>query len=119
MAASLLGTGGVATVPSAATAASPACLYSASGASATADGGAVNVYSVVNLDATNWLWIRVVGIHKAATGIPILPGERLPVQMGFDGNNLVTEILAWSTLPNVTTTANANLLCCGGFQGQR
>lgn len=118
MPSSILGTGGYGTIPSTATAAAPATLYDAIGITATADGGACNVFSVVNHDPINWLWVRVPGIHANSQGVPVMPGERLPIQRGSNGNNL-NMVQGWATLPNSTTTASATLVVSGGIQGEK
>ena len=121
MSASLLGTGGYASILISATMAPPAVLYDATGITATADGGKCEAYSIANLDATNWLWVRVIlsnanAMHLAGQAFAILPGERIPFPGGRDQNE-IDQVLAWGTVPGGGPTGTAvAITCVGGVQ---
>ena len=113
MAASLLGSGGVASVPIGAVAATPAVLYDSDGThGATKDGGACEAYKITNTDSTNWLWIRIPQMHIGTQGTPVMPGET--VSFIFQ-SNFIAAIFAWGTTPGVAGTAVA-VVAAGGFQ---
>ena len=112
MAASLLGSGGVVSVPVGATAAAPAVLYDRDGShGATADGGACEAVQITNTDLTYWLWIRIPKMHLGNQGIPIMPGE---TAYFIFQSNFIPAVLAWGTTPGVGGTAVA-VVAAGGF----
>ncbi len=125
MATSLLQTGGVASVTNTYTVSAPAVLYlqgtghlSAADqvlvSGVTADVSASNAWKLTNPDATNWLWVRVIPLHKTGQGIPILPGETVTVVGGINSNE-INALLAWGTTPGVGGSA-VTIVVAGGIQ---
>jgi hypothetical protein len=110
---SILGAGGYGTVPHTATPSAPAVIMDES-----IDGGC-NTFSLVNLHATAWLWVRISKMHPdGVAAFCILPGERLPLVDGFNSNGII-KITAWTTLPNVNwdgTQAASDINVVGGRQ---
>ncbi len=116
MSTSLLGTGGVASVPIGATPSSPAVLYDALGTLvSTPDGGRCNAYKITNTDGSNWLWIRLgPSIHAVQQGTPVMPNETITFVCGYAQNGVRT-IQAWGTTPGVGGSAVA-VVVAGGIQ---
>ena len=112
--ASLLGSGGVNTIPNTVSASAPSVLYDSTGANAgiTADGGACEAYIVENLDTTNWIFVRIPQMHIGNQGVPIGPGKSVTFVYQ---SNFIKQVLAWATGPTVGGAANTAVVG-GGFQ---
>jgi hypothetical protein len=108
MSASLIGTGGYVALANTYTAASPAVLYDGdgTGGDTVKDDVIADVFSVTNHDDTNWVWVRVSGLHTGNGGCPIPPGEQRVFKVGNTFNNL-RWVKAWATVPNAAYNGTA------------
>jgi len=106
--ASLLGAGNYGTIGG--TLAAPITIYDSS-----VDGGACEVYAIANTDATNWVGVQVTGMHGGTSVFYILPGERILLKRGFNGNGC-QKIVGFGCTPS--NAGAANVLIVGGIQCQ-
>ncbi len=113
MADSLIGSGGVATIPNTVSAATPSVLFDESGSyGVNADGGACEAYIVENLDTTNWIFVRIPQLHTGTDGVPIGPGKSVTFVYQ---SNFIKAVFAWATAPTVGGGATTAVVG-GGFQ---
>ena len=113
--ASAIGQAGAAVIANSSSSNAPVVVYDVD-----ADSGRFQKYAITNTGTTDgvtattdWVYVQVAHMHGGTSGFPILPGNSVGFQCGFNNNGIKT-VSVWTRAAGGASQAAGNVKICGG-----